>query len=437
MHRNKRLTLLILAIGIFAGLGAFGYGAFKNRSFTSTEVKSSAAGGCTVDAKLVNSCRPWIGAAVWSYTMAPLTVQGQFDFFEKRLNNPNVLNNPNEQTTITNKLDFMHTYHVNNDISFDQAELAFINRSNSYLQLNYKPDSASWATAGGSNSTVNTRIDNLAQSIKNVAPNKVMLSIWHEPEDNVTEGSAGACNTKAGANTGTPAEYKQMWRNVRNRFDAIGVNNVVWNMNYMGFSNWHCVDALLYPGNDLVDWITWDPYSAGTQSFSNGVSEFYNFLSNNSNSTNDYLSKAWGLSEHGYWNQTGTSTEAQAPIYWQQAKTAIDNNTFPRIKLYSVFDTAQAESLTFASLVGLQFNATVTPNVAEQTAYNAFANTIFSKEVSLPANNADLNVDSKVNVQDLSILISKWGTNSQPADINKDSIVNVQDLSILISKWTG
>ncbi len=48
---------------------------------------------------------------------------------------------------------------------------------------------------------------------------------------------------------------------------------------------------------------------------------------------------------------------------------------------------------------------------------------------------ADLNSDSIVNVQDLSILISKWGTNSQPADINNDGIVNIQDLSILISSW--
>jgi len=48
---------------------------------------------------------------------------------------------------------------------------------------------------------------------------------------------------------------------------------------------------------------------------------------------------------------------------------------------------------------------------------------------------ADLNTDNNVNIQDLSILISKWSTNSQPADINKDGVVNVQDLSILISSW--
>ncbi|MBP7820805.1 cellulase family glycosylhydrolase [Candidatus Saccharibacteria bacterium] len=48
---------------------------------------------------------------------------------------------------------------------------------------------------------------------------------------------------------------------------------------------------------------------------------------------------------------------------------------------------------------------------------------------------ADLNMDGIVNIQDLSILISKWSTNSQPSDINKDGIVNIQDLSILISGW--
>jgi hypothetical protein len=50
---------------------------------------------------------------------------------------------------------------------------------------------------------------------------------------------------------------------------------------------------------------------------------------------------------------------------------------------------------------------------------------------------ADLNSDNKVNIQDLSILISKWATNNQTADINADGVVNIQDLSILISRWTG
>jgi fibronectin type 3 domain-containing protein len=49
----------------------------------------------------------------------------------------------------------------------------------------------------------------------------------------------------------------------------------------------------------------------------------------------------------------------------------------------------------------------------------------------------DVNGDGKVNVFDLSMLLSAWGTSNVPADINKDSIVNIFDLSILLSKWTG
>jgi polysaccharide biosynthesis protein PslG len=49
----------------------------------------------------------------------------------------------------------------------------------------------------------------------------------------------------------------------------------------------------------------------------------------------------------------------------------------------------------------------------------------------------DINLDNKVDVFDLSILLSKWNTNDTISDINKDAIVNVFDLSILLTNWTG
>jgi len=51
---------------------------------------------------------------------------------------------------------------------------------------------------------------------------------------------------------------------------------------------------------------------------------------------------------------------------------------------------------------------------------------------------ADENNDNKVNVFDLSALLSGWnktGTNS--SDLNHDGVVNVFDLSILLAAWTG
>ncbi len=47
----------------------------------------------------------------------------------------------------------------------------------------------------------------------------------------------------------------------------------------------------------------------------------------------------------------------------------------------------------------------------------------------------DLNNDGVVNVFDLSIMLSDWGTNNAIADLNGDGVVNVFDLSILLSHW--
>ncbi|MCH8821292.1 hypothetical protein IID23_02090 [Patescibacteria group bacterium] len=53
----------------------------------------------------------------------------------------------------------------------------------------------------------------------------------------------------------------------------------------------------------------------------------------------------------------------------------------------------------------------------------------------VPKKRGDLNGDSKINIRDLSILISRWGTSGGVADINGDGRVNIRDLSILISQW--
>jgi len=47
----------------------------------------------------------------------------------------------------------------------------------------------------------------------------------------------------------------------------------------------------------------------------------------------------------------------------------------------------------------------------------------------------DLNHDGTVNVLDLSILLSAWGTNNATADLNSDGTVTVLDLSVMLSHW--
>jgi hypothetical protein len=48
---------------------------------------------------------------------------------------------------------------------------------------------------------------------------------------------------------------------------------------------------------------------------------------------------------------------------------------------------------------------------------------------------SDLNSDGVVDVIDLSILVSRWGSGDVTADINSDGVVDALDLSVLVSNW--
>src|SRR5581483_10468042 len=104
--------------------------------------------------------------------------------------------------------------------------------------------------------------------------------------------------------------------------------------NYMGWKAWNCMVDDLWPGNDLVDWIIWDPYGDNNLDFSGSVSPFYNFLASSSDADHDYLSKPWGLGEFG----TIATTTAAQHSYYAGIKSALDSGVFPRLKLLSVFD---------------------------------------------------------------------------------------------------
>ena len=48
----------------------------------------------------------------------------------------------------------------------------------------------------------------------------------------------------------------------------------------------------------------------------------------------------------------------------------------------------------------------------------------------------DLNKDGKVNVFDLSILLSNWKKTKAEYDLNGDASIGIFDLSIMLSNWT-
>lgn len=61
---------------------------------------------------------------------------------------------------------------------------------------------------------------------------------------------------------------------------------------------------------------------------------------------------------------------------------------------------------------------------------------LLTAESTVSGGNGDLNRDGIVNVSDLGILFSSWGSGGQTqADLNQDGAVNVTDLGILLSHW--
>jgi hypothetical protein len=173
----------------------------------------------------------------------------------------------------------------------------------------------------------------LAQSIAGIKPTRIMLIVWHEPENDV--GTAG-----------TTTQYVEMWRNVQNIFNANGATNVIWCWDIENLTPEECSCSTsyrallpsLWPGNTNVDWVMWDPYCS-SESITDDVANGYNWLITNSTATNDWASKPFGLAEWGVGINSYYPTVAQQTNGIIQMSDALNQyNMFPRLKLVEYYD---------------------------------------------------------------------------------------------------
>jgi chitodextrinase len=316
-------------------------------TLTSEPVSAAESTTCTVSAKLVNSCRPWLGAESGDY--------GTSGFREAMLEH---------EARIGRKLDIVHEYLGAGDVLTDDV-VSLAKRPSTIALVNWRVNEK-WADADGRSSSVNADIDKMADSIKALGSTKIMLTLVHEPENDISPGGDANCPELGyKGHSGGVKDYVNMWHNVRSRFDAKGITNVVWVMNYMGWKGWNCVVRDLWPGNAYVDWVTWDPYPKNS-TWTQFVGSFYNFLTENNDATHNFLSKPWGLSEFGYVG----SSQAAAYAMYDDARRDLQNNVFPKLKAYVVWD--QHTSQSHDDRVGYAETGVADP--VEQAHYNAFAN---------------------------------------------------------------
>lgn len=347
VRRAAMLTALLLAASALVAFAA------------PAQRAAAADPECTVNALMVNSCRPWFGGSSNGYAETASDTQSQSLYFEQRTGR---------------QMDMVHNYHGagNQSHVLSPIDLYFINRPDTLLYLNWPVTNTfkeAAPVAEGGSATVNGYIDQMARSFKALpAGKKVFLAIHHEPENDIAFTCPGQ-STKPGT-MGTAQEYVDMWHNIRARFDALGVDNVIWVMNYMNYPAYECMIDDVWPGNDYVDYISFNGYHSTDRnvSFEYEVGLFYDFLTENSTPEHDYLSKEWGIVEWGI----HSSTQANAYLYYQQAKTAVENKVFPKLRFYMIFDNGDRNRDIWDFQVAYTRDRTYDPQ--EQIEFNAFAN---------------------------------------------------------------
>ncbi|HEY1787323.1 MAG TPA: hypothetical protein VGJ73_04175 [Verrucomicrobiae bacterium] len=232
--------------------------------------------------------------------------------------------------------DVIRIYHTPGSwTALTSAEKNYLNSGRRLLE-SVKPNSQ-WSNAvgaaNGGSATVDSQMASLAQSIAAIQPKKIMLIVWHEPENDV--GTAG-----------TTAEYVAMWHNVQNIFRANGATNVIWCWDIQNTAPRECSCSasdramlpLLWPGNTNVDWVMWDPYCS-SESITDDVANGYNWLIANSAATNDWASKPFGLAEWGVGINSYYPTVAQQTNGVIQMSNALNHyDMFPRLKLVEYYD---------------------------------------------------------------------------------------------------
>jgi hypothetical protein len=149
---------------------------------------------------------------------------------------------------------------------------------------------------------------------------------------------------------GTPAEFIAAWRHLHQLFDDASARNVIWVWVVTGYGPNDARAAALYPGNDVVDWVSWDPYdqrgcqsggvgSKKAQTFADVAKPFYDWLATDGARAGISLAKPYLISE------TGSAYDANDP----GASAAFINSIpagltqLPRIRGVTLWDSTTSE----------------------------------------------------------------------------------------------
>lgn len=149
---------------------------------------------------------------------------------------------------------------------------------------------------------------------------RVFMDFDHEPE--------------AQPQDGTNADYVAAYRHIHDRFKALGATNAIWVWTVTGFKDHWDQYRSLYPGDDVVDWVGWDPYDfgechqAGQQSPEQTIDPFYDWL------VDHHPGKPFMLAEYGTVADANRPEDAER--WYSQLVPVLEDR--PRIRAVVQFD---------------------------------------------------------------------------------------------------
>lgn len=143
---------------------------------------------------------------------------------------------------------------------------------------------------------------------------------------------------------GSPADYVRAWRHVHQLYARVGATNAVWVWVVMGWMPAASIALQMWPGNDVVDWISWEAYDdAGCRSgpavpdkslsFAHVVQSFYIYLLDHGRQDGIDTTKPIMISE----TASAVAAMSTKPSRWYQSIPPY-LSTNPRIKAVGLWD---------------------------------------------------------------------------------------------------
>ncbi len=175
---------------------------------------------------------------------------------------------------------------------------------------------------------------------------EVFISFFHEPEDNI---KAVAGDDIAEQDV-LVKDYAEAFAHIVEVFDQAGADNAVWVWNVQGYlGHQRLYEAGLYPGDDAVDWVSYNAYNwhgcdnhgdpTKWREFYDVYQPFYDWLESDGpgrpDRTKPIMLGEWGTEE----NDNASNSNQTKAEWFDASRQHFINGTFPRMKAAIYFDT--------------------------------------------------------------------------------------------------